>query len=104
MEAFLELFEPVFKRNARFALQKPVPGIGSANTPIAHVNNFYSYWVKYDSWRDFTNVDREHDPDQAESREHKRWMQKENEKNAKKLKKKEMARLNELVVLAAGYW
>jgi DnaJ homolog subfamily C member 2 len=103
VEVFLELYEPVFKRNARFALTKPVPSIGSANTPLVHINSFYSYWVKFDSWRDFTNVDREHDPDQAESREHKRWMQKENEKNAKKLKKKEMARILELVTRALAH-
>jgi len=103
IEKFLELFEPVFQRNARFALRKPVPSIGSAETRIVHINNFYSYWVKFDSWRDFTNVDREHDPEQAQSREHKRWMQKENEKNAKKLKKLEMSRLNELVTRALAH-
>ena len=103
VEEFLKLFEPVFKRNARFALTKPVPSIGSTNTPVRHVNSFYNYWVKFDSWRDFTNVEREHDPEQAQCREHKRWMAKENEKHAKKLKKKEMARVLEFVTRALTY-
>ena len=103
IEAFLQLFEPVFKRNARFALKKPVPGIGSGNTPLKHVNAFYNYWINFDSWRDFTNVEREHDPDQAQSRDEKRWMQKENEKAAKKLKKQEMSRLNDLVTRALNH-
>ena len=103
IDAFLALYEPIFQRNARFALNKPVPSIGTAETRMIHINNFYSYWVKFDSWRDFTNVDREHDPEQAQCREHKRWMQKENEKNAKKLKKIEMARLNELVTRAMSH-
>lgn len=103
IDQFLQLFEPVFQRNARFALTKPVPSMGSANTPLRHVNSFYSYWVKFDSWRDFTNVEREHDPEQAQCREHKRWMAKENEKNAKKLKKKEMARILEFVTRALAH-
>lgn len=101
--AFLELFEPVFKRNARFAVNKPVPTIGSAKTALIHVNNFYNYWVKFESWRDFTNVDREYDPDEAQCREHKRWMAKENEKNAKKLKKKEISRVLEFVTRAMSH-
>ncbi len=31
---FFELFEPVFRRNARFAKKKPVPNIGDDETPI----------------------------------------------------------------------
>lgn len=103
VDTFLELFEPVFKRNARFALRKPVPSIGTSTTSITRINEFYNYWVQFDSWRDFTSVNREHDPDQAQGREHKRWMQKENEKNAKKLKKVEMARLNDLVTRALAH-
>ena len=31
---FYEVFEPVFRRNARFAKKKPVPNIGESSTPI----------------------------------------------------------------------
>lgn len=57
------------------------------------VYKFYEYWVNFESWRDFTGVGAEHKPEDAGSREEKRWMMKENERLAKKLKKKEMERL-----------
>lgn len=98
--AFCNLFRPVFDRNARFAVSKPVPGFGDEDTPINDVHMFYSYWVKFDSWRDFSNVDMEHKPDEAGDRYEKRWMQKENAIVARKLKKKEMARINDLVMCA----
>lgn len=103
IQAFVDLFDPVFKRNARFAVNKPVPGIGNADTPLAQVQRFYDYWVNFDSWRDFTNVSAEHNVDSATSREEKRWMIKENDRGAKKLKKKEMARLTELVMRAMNF-
>lgn len=97
---FYELYDPIFKLNARFASTKPVPNMGNVDASIQQVNSFYDYWVKFDSWRDFTNVNREHNPDSATSREEKRWMMKENERNAKKLKKKETSRINEMVMRA----
>ena len=100
---FFKIFGPVFQRNARFAQQKPVPDLGDMDTPIAQVYKFYEYWVKFESWRDFTGVGAEYKPDDAGSREEKRYMQKENERLAKKLKKKEMERLIELVAMAEKY-
>ncbi len=97
---FIKLFAPVFARNARFAVHKPVPDIGNMETPLPQVYKFYDYWVKFESWRDFTGVGADHKPDDAGSREEKRYYQKENEKLAKKLKKKEMERIIALVALA----
>ncbi|CAM9116279.1 unnamed protein product, partial [Ectocarpus fasciculatus] len=97
---FCDLFRPVFDRNARFAVNKPVPSFGDEDTAIGQVHSFYSYWVKFDSWRDFSNVDMEHKPDEANDRYEKRWMQKENAIVARKLKKKEMSRINDLVMAA----
>ena len=85
---FYKLYDKVFKRNARFAEKKPVPEIGNADTPFDEVDAFYAYWVKFDSWRDFTGVDAEYRPEEASSREEKRYMIKENAKQAEKLKKK----------------
>lgn len=99
-QKFLKLFGPVFQRNARFAVKKPVPDIGDMDTPIDDVYRFYEYWVNFESWRDFTGVGAEHKPDEASSREEKRYMMKENERLAKKLKKKEMERLIALVTIA----
>jgi DnaJ homolog subfamily C member 2 len=100
LEAFCALYDPVFKLNARFAVSKPVPSLGNAESSMQQVYAFYDYWIKFDSWRDFTNVNPEHNPDSATSRDEKRWMMKENEKIAKKLKKKETSRINEFVMRA----
>jgi DnaJ family protein C protein 2 len=100
---FFKLFSPVFQRNARFASKKPVPDLGDSETPLPQVYKFYDYWINFESWRDFTGVGAEHKPDEATSREEKRWMQKENEKLAKKLKKKEMERLIQLATIAEKY-
>lgn len=97
---FFKYFDPVFKRNARFAVKKPVPELGNMDTPLANVRKFYEYWIRFESWRDFTGVDAEHKPDDAGSREEKRWMQKENSKIAVKKKQKEMERIITLVTLA----
>lgn len=99
-EYFYKIFEPVFKRNARFAAKKPIPSLGDDSTPMAEVLRFYDYWVNFDSWRDFSGVDSEHKIEENMSREEKRYYQKENERNGKKLKKKEMERIMEFVNLA----
>lgn len=98
--AFYDLYEPVFRRNARFAERKPVPEIGDINTPIDQVYKFYDYWINFDSWRDFTGQDAEYRPDEASSREEKRYMMKENEKKAKKFKKMEIARITKMTMTA----
>lgn len=48
------------------------------------VNNFYNYWVHFQSWRDFS-LEGEHDLEDAQDRFEKRWMMKENERKAKVL-------------------
>jgi DnaJ family protein C protein 2 len=123
---FFKLFAPVFQRNgsllffsdkyysnndinhiyfivARFAVKKPVPDLGDVDTPLSQVYKFYEYWVRFESWRDFTGIGAEHNPENAQSREEKRWMMKENEKLAKKLKTKEMERLISLVNLSQKF-
>mmetsp|Transcript_8276 Transcript_8276/g.15606 ORF Transcript_8276/g.15606 Transcript_8276/m.15606 type:complete len:535 (-) Transcript_8276:100-1704(-) len=100
--AFCALYGPVFKRNARFSMTKPVPEIGDENTPYPEVANFYSFWVKFDSWRDFTNAC-EHDLDNAGSRYEKREWQRENDRQAKKLKKAEVGRVSDFVMKAQNF-
>ena len=100
---FFKLYGPIFQRNGRFAVKKPVPDIGNMETPMDEVYKFYSYCVRFESWRDFTGKGAEYKPDDAGSREEKRYMQKENEKLAKKLKAKEMERLITLTNLAQKY-
>ncbi len=78
----------------------PPPKLGDDNTPIEDVNRFYDYWVRFESWRDFTLLatkETEHDTDTAECRYEKRWMEKEIARKAKHMKKEEMARITKLV-------
>ena len=77
-----------------------MPVLGQDDTDMDDVYAFYDYWEKFESWRDFSLSAREHDPDQADSREEKRWMQKENERGVKTLKKKEYKRISTLVETA----
>ena len=67
-EKYLRIYDKVFKRNARFAAKKPVPEIGTVDTPIEEVNRFYTYWTNFESWRDFTGVGTDNDPDTASDR------------------------------------
>ncbi len=76
------------------------PSIGNPNTPIDEVHRFYDYWVRFESWRDFTlpaTKELEHDTDMAECRFEKRWMEKEIARKAKAMKRDEMARITRLV-------
>lgn len=100
--AFCALYSPVFKRNARFSMVKPVPEMGDENTPYVDIANFYSFWIKFDSWRDFSNAC-EHDLDNAGSRHEKREWQKENDRQAKKMKKAEVSRVSDFVMKAQNF-
>lgn len=97
---FYKEFGQTFSRNARFAVHKPVPSLGDDNMPLDKVHDFYSYWVRFESWRDFSLQAEVHDLETASCREEKRWMMKENEKLIKNLKKDEYRRLNRLVETA----
>ena len=73
-ETFYDLFDEVFKRNARFAKKKPVPNIGTPETPLAEVNKFYKYWDNFDTWREFSQYD-EYDVSEASDRYERRYME-----------------------------
>ena len=63
--------------NARFSVNKPVPEIGDMNSTKEEVYDFYEFWGKFESWRNFKALD-EHIVDESESREDRRWMEKQN--------------------------
>jgi DnaJ homolog subfamily C member 2 len=100
--AFCALYAPVFKRNGRFSMTRPCPEMGDENTPYVEVANFYSFWIKFDSWRDFSAAC-EHDLDNAGSRHEKREWQKENDRQAKKMKKAEVNRVADFVMKAQAH-
>jgi len=96
---FFECYAPVFKRFARWSEVKPVPSIGEVDADIKTVDAFYDFWFEFKSWRDFS-FDDEHDPEDADSRDEKRWMERENERARKKYKKEEASKIRKLVQLA----
>lgn len=98
-ETFYDLFDEVFKRNARFAKKKPVPNIGNPETPLAEVNKFYKYWDNFDTWREFSQYD-EYNLEEAGDRYERRYMEQENKKLRAVHEKAERKRLIKLAELA----
>eukprot|EP00397_Hematodinium_sp_SG-2012_P023307 GEMP01024205.1.p1 GENE.GEMP01024205.1~~GEMP01024205.1.p1 ORF type:complete len:608 (+),score=180.38 GEMP01024205.1:130-1953(+) len=99
---FYEVFRPVFERNARWSVRKPMKALGDQNTPIEEVSRFYDAWRKFESWRDFSQND-EYDLNDADFREERRWMERQNLKIRKKFQNEENARLIELVSLSEKF-
>ncbi|SBS90746.1 DNA-binding chaperone, putative [Plasmodium malariae] len=96
---FYEFLRPVFKRNAKWSAKKPVPDIGDENTHIESVKYFYDFWYNFVNWRDFS-YQNEYDYEEAECREERRWMERENKKIQKKASRAENLRIIKLVDLA----
>ena len=93
---FFKVFGPVFMRNGRWSVTQPIPSLGDDATPLEEVDKFYNFWYNFKSWREFPDDD-EYDLEQAESREHRRWMERQNAKLQEKAKKAEYARVRTLV-------
>ena len=93
---FFKVFGPAFARNGRWSVGQPVPSLGDESSPLEEVDAFYNFWYAFKSWREFPHSD-EFDLEQAENREHKRWMERQNAKLGEKAKKEEHARVRMLV-------
>ncbi|KAL8271355.1 hypothetical protein Esti_004689 [Eimeria stiedai] len=93
---FYAAFGAAFQRNARWSVRRPVPSLGDDATPLNAVEKFYDFWFDFESWRDF-GVHDEHDVNEAECREERRWMERENAKIRKKYLKNERSRIQKLV-------
>eukprot|EP00043_Microstomoeca_roanoka_P000986 m.30337 g.30337 ORF g.30337 m.30337 type:complete len:597 (+) comp10598_c0_seq1:122-1912(+) len=94
---FFEIYGPVFERNAKFVIEQPVPPLGDNNTAYDTVASFYNFWSKCTSWREFGYEDDEYNLEEAECREERRWMERQNKNARKKKKKAEVVRLRKLV-------
>ncbi|KAL3824773.1 hypothetical protein ACJIZ3_020802 [Penstemon smallii] len=93
---FFKVFGPAFLRNGRWSVTQPIPTLGDDSTPFKEVDSFYDFWYSFKSWREFPHAD-EFDLEQAESRDHKRWMERQNAKLSEKARKEEYARIRILV-------
>lgn len=96
---FFAAFGPVFERNARFSVQRPVPRLGGPDDSEASVRAFYDFWFHFESWRDFSAA-AEHNTEDADGRYEKRWMEQQNKAAIAKKKKAEIARIVELTTRA----
>jgi len=96
---FYATFLPVFQRNSRWSIRRPVPELGDDSTSIEKVHKFYDWWYDFETWRDFSSHD-EHCLDDAEFREEKRWMERQNQKGRKKYEQEERRRMLNLVEVA----
>lgn len=96
---FYEKFGACFGLNSRWSVSDRVPELGDDSTNLDEVHRFYDFWYSFKSWRDFS-FDLEYDTDQAECREEKRWMERQNAKHVKAKKLEENARIRRLVDLS----
>ncbi|KAM8883833.1 dnaJ homolog subfamily C member 2 [Synchiropus picturatus] len=93
---FFDVFSPVFDRNARWSTKKHVPKLGGMESSFEEVDNFYSFWYNFDSWREFSYLDEE-EKEKAECRDERRWIEKQNRASRAQRKKEEMNRIRTLV-------
>merc|ERR1711977_687412 len=94
---------PVFHLNSRWSIDPNVPVLGSEEDDIQNVLKFYEFWRSFKSWREFSAGEEEFDLEDAECREEKRWMDRQNKKVTKQMKKDEHARIMALVNLAEKF-
>ncbi|OTF76191.1 dnaJ-like protein subfamily C member 2-like protein, partial [Euroglyphus maynei] len=93
---FFEIFMPVFERNARWSVKKPVPSLGNEHSTYEEINEFYSFWYNFESWREYSYLDEE-EKEKGENREERRYLDKQNKIARAQRKKEEMQRIRQLV-------
>jgi len=96
---FYAVFGECFTRNAKWSNSGGAPGLGDANTPYDKVEKFYAFWYSFKSWRDFSQFD-EYDLEEAENRDERRWMEKQNQTKRQGKDKAERQRISNLVDMA----
>ena len=80
----------------RWSIKKPVPKLGGENSTFDEVNDFYTFWYDFDSWREFSYLDEE-SKESAQDRDERRWIDKQNKSARAKRKKEETTRIRQLV-------
>ena len=76
--------------------------MGDENSSFDEVNDFYTFWYDFDSWREFSYLDEE-SKESAQDRDERRWIDKQNKSARAKKKKEETTRLRQLVVKCLIY-
>lgn len=96
---YYEVFNKYFTLNGRWSERKNVPEFGNEDAKREDVDNFYSFWYDFESWREFSYLDEE-DKEKGQDRDERRWIEKQNKVARIKRKKEEMSRIRALVDLA----
>ncbi|VEN46962.1 unnamed protein product [Callosobruchus maculatus] len=96
---FYETFGYYFNLNARWSERPHVPELGDANSSREDVENFYTFWYDFKSWREYSYEDEE-DKDKCQDRDERRYVDKLNKAERLRKKKEEMCRIRQLVDLA----
>ncbi|WZZ42271.1 dnaJ homolog subfamily C member 2-like [Brassica napus] len=97
-QEFFKVFGPAFKRIAKLwaKASQRVPDLGDENTKLKDVEKFYSFWYGFKSLREFPDRGK-HDLEKADSRQERRWMERENAKKTAKDRKEDDVRIRNLV-------
>nr|CAI5864002.1 unnamed protein product [Callosobruchus analis] len=98
-EDFYETFGYYFNLNARWSERPNVPELGDGNSSREDVENFYTFWYDFKSWREYSYEDEE-DKDKCQDRDERRYVDKLNKAERLRKKKEEMCRIRQLVDLA----
>eukprot|EP00158_Paraphelidium_tribonemae_P004780 Partr_v1_DN26961_c2_g1_i1_m6746 putative Transcription factor len=96
---FFATMQPVFARNSHFSKNRPCPRLGDENSTRQQVESFYAFWSKFQSWRSFELKDEE-TAREGDSRDERRWIEKQNKSERARRLKEERARINSLVDFA----
>lgn len=93
---FYTLWGRVMEAEGRFSKTQPVPTLGDEASSKEHVEAFYNFFYNFDSWRTFEYLD-EDVPDDGESRDQKRHVERKNNNARKKHKTEDTVRRQKLV-------
>eukprot|EP01134_Creolimax_fragrantissima_P002571 CFRG2571T1 len=96
-EQFINRFSKVVADNSRFSEVQPVPGLGGANATKAEVETFYNFWYDFNSWREFSWLDKEDVSSADITRDERRYRDKKNVAERKRAKKEDNQRMTKLV-------
>jgi DnaJ family protein C protein 2 len=102
---FFQVFQEAFDRwtTLTTAAKHIIPKLGNIHSSKKHVDQFYFFWsYSFKSWRDFGYLS-EYDLSNAESRDERRWMERQNTKTNLAKKKEEKEQLKKLVAECKKY-
>lgn len=95
-DSFFPVYGPVFAHNAKYFSKQPAPLLGGPDSPKEEVDAFYDFWYSTPCWREFGYYDA-HTQKDNETRDERRWAEKQNKAERKKKQKEEKQRMIKLV-------